>query len=120
MGDAVIPFIFQNIMVFCMIFWGLTVGGGFFYKKKDHTSKKQFYECGFKSLTDSNINININFTLLCIFLVLYDVEFTLLFPILFNLSLITMYQCIILYFFIFFIIISLYYDYILNALNWQY
>lgn len=120
MGDAVIALILQNIIIFCAIFWALTIAGGFFYKKKDHTSKKQFYECGFKSLTDSNINININFTLLCVFLVLYDVEFTLLFPILFNLSIVTAYQFIILYIFIFCILLSLYYDWILNALNWQY
>lgn len=120
MGDVVVPLIFENIVVFLAIFWALTIGGGFFFKKKDHTSKKQFYECGFKSLTDSNINININFTLLCIFLVLYDVEFTLMFPVLFNLSITTVYQVIVLYIFIFLVFASLYYDWILNALNWQY
>lgn len=96
------------------------MGGGFFYKKKEHTSKKQFYECGFKSLTDSNVTININFTIMAIFLVLYDIEFTLMFPILFNLGIITLYQLFIFYIFIFFIFIALYYDWQLNALNWQY
>jgi len=120
MGDVVILLIIQNILIFCVIFWALTILGGFFYKKKDHTSKKQFYECGFKSLTDSTINININFTLVCIFLVLYDVEFTLLFPILFNLSLISFYQIIIFYIFISLIFGALYYDWLLNAMNWQY
>ena len=46
--------------------------------------KKQFYECGFKSISDINIQINLNFVMLCIFLILYDIEFTFLFPILFK------------------------------------
>lgn len=46
--------------------------------------KKQYYECGFKVISDINIQINLNFILLCVFLILYDIEFTLLFPVLFN------------------------------------
>lgn len=54
--------------------------------KKNHIAKRQFYECGFKSLSELNVQINLNFTMLCVFLVLYDIEFTLLFPALFNFS----------------------------------
>lgn len=120
MGDILIPFIFSNIAVFCVIFWALTVGGGNFYKKKEHTAKKQFYECGFKSLTDSNVTININFTIMGIFLVLYDIEFTLMFPILFNLGLICFYQVIVFFIFILLVFFALYYDWQLGALTWQY
>jgi NADH-quinone oxidoreductase subunit A len=97
----------------------LTWAGEFFFTKKNHISKKQFYECGFKALSDVNLQINLNFFMLCIFLVLYDVEFLLLFPFLFCNSLADFYSLLIVIFFIFLIIVSLYYDLQVNSLNWQ-
>jgi NADH:ubiquinone oxidoreductase subunit 3 (subunit A) len=82
--------------------------------------KKQYYECGFKSISDINLQINLNFILLCVFLILYDIEFTLLFPALFNFSSITLIQYFIFLFFVILIILSLYYDIQMNALSWQY
>lgn len=120
MGDIVMLFFIQNIFVFSLIFWALTVIGGYFYKKKNHYMKKQFYECGFKAISDINIQINLNFTMLCVFLILYDIEFTLLFPVLFSYANIIFFQFTVYVIFIFLILLSLYYDIQVNALNWQY
>lgn len=93
-----------------MIFWLLTWLAERFSTRKHQKAKQQFYECGFKSISDLNIQINLNFSLVCVFLILYDVEFTFLFPLLFN------FQCVdavALYAFIWFIaliILSLVYD----------
>lgn len=119
MGDIILVYCLQNILIFSLIFWGLTWGGEFFFKKKNHLTKKQFYECGYKATSEMNIQININFTLVCIFLILYDVEFLFLYPVFFNMLSITMIQFFILIFFLFMIVLSLYYDWQLNALNWQ-
>jgi len=120
MGDIVLIFLFQNILIFVMIFWLLTWCGEYFYKVKNHSSKKQFYECGFKTISDLNIQININFAMLSIFLILYDVEFIFLFPFLFNLSLVGFFQIFIFFFFIILILASLFYDWLVNALSWQF
>ena len=120
MGDIVMLFFVQNIIVFSLIFWGLTVLGSYFYKKKNHKIKRNFYECGFKSTSDINFQINLNFIMICIFLVLYDIEFTFLFPMLFNFTSIFMFQYFFFILFIFLIVISLYYDILTNALSWQY
>lgn len=103
-----------------MIFWLLTWAGEFFYKKKNHQSKRAFYECGFKSTTDVNIQINFNFSMVCVFLILYDIEFTLLIPAFFNLYYMYSYQLMFILMFILLIILSLVYDWQMNALNWQY
>ena len=79
--------------------------------------KKQFYECGFKVISDINLQINLNFAMLCIFLILYDIEFTFLFPILFSYSNVLMFQFIMYVIFILLILLSLYYDMQSNALN---
>lgn len=120
MGDIVMLFFIQNIVIFSIIFWGLTVLGSFFYKKKNHKTKRNFYECGFKSTSDLNFQINLNFIMVCIFLILYDIEFTFLFPILFSFSNILFYHFFIYVIFVLLIIASLYYDIQTNALNWQY
>ena len=119
-GDIVLLYLFQNILVFVMIFWLLTWGGEYFYKVKNHAAKKQFYECGFKTISDLNIQININFAMLCIFLILYDVEFIFLFPFLFNVGVVGFFQVLIFFIFIILILMSLFYDWQTNALSWQF
>ena len=106
----VIFFFLKNIFVFSLIFWILLYLCSFFYKIKNQNSKRHFCECGFKSLSDINIQINVNFTMLCIFLILYDIEFTLLFPILFNVCYVSFIQYMVFICFILLIVVSLYYD----------
>ena len=94
--------------------------GEFYYKKKNQATKRNFYECGFKSTSDVNIQINFNFSMICVFLILYDIEFTLLIPIFFNIYYTLYYQFFLIIVFITLIILSLIYDWQMNALNWQY
>lgn len=119
MGDAVLFFFIKNLLFFSILFWVLLLVGSYFYKIKNQASKRHFCECGFKSLSDINIQININFAMLCVFLVLYDVEFTIIFPILFNMWYVCALQLIVLLVFILFVVVSLFYDWQMNALSWQ-
>jgi NADH-quinone oxidoreductase subunit A len=120
LGDVLILFLIQNIIIFAFIFWFLTFAGEFFFKKKNHITKKNFYECGFKTNSDINIQINFNFCLIAAFLILYDIEFILLVPVFFNIMYINLFQLIIVILFISLILISLIYDWKLNALNWYF
>lgn len=120
MGNYIIVFFIQNVIIFSLIFWLLTFLAEAFYSKKNQFSKKQFYECGFKSITDLNLQINLNFSLIAIFLILYDVEFTFLFPILFNFSFACAISFILFLIFFMFLILCLIFDFQLNSLNWYY
>ncbi len=115
----VILFFLKNVLVFSLIFWALLLLSSYFYKIKNQASKRHFCECGFKSLSDINIQININFVMLCIFLILYDIEFTLLFPILFNIWNAGLLEYTYLMLFVLLIIASLFYDWQTNSLSWQ-
>lgn len=110
MGSAIIIFLVHNVVVFCMIFWLLTWLAEWFFNKKEQIAKKQFYECGFKSISDVNIQVNLNFSLVCVFLILYDVEFMFLFPALFNFFTMSALSFYLFLFFIAFVVISLLYD----------
>ncbi len=120
MGSYIIIFFIQNVLIFSLIFWLLTFLSEAFYSKKNQFSKKQFYECGFKSITDLNLQINLNFSLIAIFLILYDVEFTFLFPFLFNFSFLSSTAIIFFFFFILLLLLCLIFDLQLNSLSWYY
>ena len=119
MGDIVLIYLLQNILLFGIIFWVLTWVAEYFYSKKNHLTKKQFYECGFKSNIELNIQVNINFPMLCVFLILYDIEVTLLLPFLFNVSNVALIEYFYFLFFTILIVLSLIYDWQYNALSWQ-
>lgn len=91
-----------------------------FNKKKNHFFKKKYYECGFSSLSDINISININFLLIGVFLILYDIEFTFLFPFIINIDIVNVYSFMVFTTFYLLIIVSLLYDWQRDALDWQY
>ena len=94
-------FLIQNVLIFSIIFWLLTWGAEYFFTKKPQLTKKQFYECGFKSISELNIQVNYNFFMLAVFLILYDIEFTFLYPVLFNFSKITIIELLLVFFFFF-------------------
>jgi NADH:ubiquinone oxidoreductase subunit 3 (subunit A) len=110
MGSVIMMFFVQNVFLFCIIFWVITWLAEWFYSKKEQTAKKQFYECGFKSISDINIQLNLNFSLVCVFLILYDVEFTFLFPLLFNFSMLDNLSFYMFLFFVSLLILALVYD----------
>jgi NADH:ubiquinone oxidoreductase subunit 3 (subunit A) len=43
-------------------------------------TRRDFYECGFKPQTQKPVRISIQFLLICIFFLLYDIELVFLFP----------------------------------------
>jgi len=120
LGDIILFYFVQNIMLFSLIFWLLTWIAEYFFKKKIHLTKKQLYECGFRTLSELNIQSNLNFSMICVFLILYDIEFVFLFPLFFNFYYLNFLSLIIFIIFFIFIIYSLYYDYQFNTLNWQF
>lgn len=120
MGDIVVLFMLHNILIFGMIFWLLTWGAEFFFRKKKQLAARQFYECGFRTLSELNIQFNLNFSMLCVFLILYDVEFIFLYPLIFNYSFLSFLEFLLCYVFIGMIFVSLVYDMQANTLSWQY
>jgi len=104
-------------MVIGFVFWLLTDLTEFFFKKKNHFNKKLFYECGFRSISDIKLNININFQMPAIFLILYDIEFIFFICIALNIAHISaIVFCMFINFYAL-VIFSLYYDILFNAMN---
>ncbi len=97
----------------------MTVILKYFYSNKYFKNKYNYYECGFRSLTNIQIKYTINYILVILFLVIYDGEFLLLVPFALNINDSDFYSFLLIIFFIFWLIITLLIDNIYNTLEWQ-
>lgn len=83
-------------------------------------ARRDFFECGFKPQTQKPIKLPIQFMLICVFFLIYDIELVFIFPYVSGIVFGSFYDTalIVLFFFLFFV--SLAVDYEKHALYWQY
>ena len=85
-------FLFQlliNAFFFTFLFWILTFIAKFTYSNKFFNYKLNFYECGFKNMTNKTPAYELNFFLAILILLIYDGEFLILVPLALNSSVIS-------------------------------
>jgi NADH:ubiquinone oxidoreductase subunit 3 (subunit A) len=83
-------------------------------------SRKDFYECGFRPQLQKPIKLSIQFLMICIFFLLYDIELLFIFPFVSGISFFGFFDFFIFWLFILFFIISMLIDYDRHVLFWQY
>ena len=79
-------------------------------------SRRDFYECGFRPQTQKPIRLPIQFLLICVFFLLYDIELVFLFPYVSGVTFSGFYDFILLLFFFLLFLLSLIVDYERHAL----
>lgn len=82
-------------------------------------SRRDFYECGFKPQKQKPIQLPIQFLLICVFFLLYDIELVFLFPFVSGAIYLGLYDSILLFLFFIIFLLSLVIDYEKHALYWQ-
>ena len=83
-------------------------------------SRRDYYECGFRPQTQRPIQLSIQFLLICVFFLLYDIELIFLFPYVSGILFIGSFDFALIFFFFMLLLISLIFDYNRHALYWQY
>jgi NADH:ubiquinone oxidoreductase subunit 3 (subunit A) len=83
-------------------------------------SRRDFYECGFRPQTQKTIELPIQFLLICVFFLLYDIELVYLFPIVSSSTFLGGHDSFLLGLFFLLFVISLHIDFNRHALAWQY
>lgn len=83
-------------------------------------SRRDFYECGFRPTSQKPIRVPIQFLLICIFFLLYDIELVFLFPFVSAATFIGLYDLLLIVFFFTMLLVSLVIDFNRHALLWQY
>lgn len=83
-------------------------------------ARRDFYECGFRPATQKPIRVPIQFLLICIFFLLYDIELVFLFPLISASTFFGIFDLALLVLFFALFLISLIFDFNRHALVWQY
>lgn len=83
-------------------------------------ARRDFYECGFRPSSQKPIRVPIQFLLICIFFLLYDIELVFLFPLVSAITFLGFYDLLLVIFFFGALLISLIIDFNRHALVWQY
>jgi NADH:ubiquinone oxidoreductase subunit 3 (subunit A) len=79
-------------------------------------SRRDFYECGFKPQTQKPIKVSIQFLIICVFFLLYDIELVFLFPFVSGITFLGLYDTLLLILFFTVLYVSLQIDYERHAL----
>jgi NADH:ubiquinone oxidoreductase subunit 3 (subunit A) len=79
-------------------------------------TRRDFYECGFKPQTQRPIKVSIQFLLICIFFLLYDIELVFLFPFVSGFTFTGLYDTLLIFLFFGVFLASLNVDYERHAL----
>ena len=83
-------------------------------------ARRDFYECGFRPTTQKTIRLPIQFLLICVFFLLYDIELIFLFPFSSGADFMGTRDLWLITFFFFVLYLSLIFDVNRHALEWQY
>ena len=119
MVGGLVGIVIINAVVFSFIFWVLTFLAKALYTNQYYNYKLNFYECGFKNLTTTRVNYNLNYILLILFLLVYDGEFLILIPVALNLSLLSVEVILAVSFFVVWLLVALFFDLAYSALDWN-
>lgn len=83
-------------------------------------SRRDFYECGFRPQTQKPVRLPIQFLLICVFFLMYDIELVFIFPYTSGVTFAGLYDSILIVYFFALFMLSLIVDYERHALYWQY
>lgn len=117
-GSGLIVF-FIGVSVLILFFYYITLlNAKLFARRGRNTLYREFYECGFKSIPDIRLNLDLQFSVLCFIFLIYDIEIVLIVPILVNIHSLPLISYIIVWIIIFILIISYYYEWEKYVLQW--
>lgn len=84
-GNISIFVIFLCILIFNLILYWFSICYSFFFSRGGkNILYRDFYECGFKAITDNKIALDIHFSIIGIIFLIYEMEVILFIPILLN------------------------------------
>jgi NADH-quinone oxidoreductase subunit A len=110
-GSVIILGIVVYNVINCFAFRDLLKSFGFL-----KIARRDFYECGFRPQTQKPIRMPIQFLLICVFFLLYDIELVFLFPYVSGIMFAGLYDFLLLVLFFVLFFLSLIVDYERHAL----
>nr|YP_010049533.1 NADH dehydrogenase subunit 3 [Strombidium cf. sulcatum]QPL15938.1 NADH dehydrogenase subunit 3 [Strombidium cf. sulcatum] len=123
MGDFEVFLAFMSVLVLGIIVYNVVLIMTYKNNLKRFgflkTNRRDYYECGFKPQQQKPIKISMQFLLICVFFLLYDIELIFLFPFVAGYTYSGLIDLLLIFFFVFVFFLSLLVDYERHALYWQ-
>nr|YP_010839094.1 NADH dehydrogenase subunit 3 [Pachycondyla annamita]WGF22859.1 NADH dehydrogenase subunit 3 [Pachycondyla annamita] len=93
----------------------------FFISKKmmKNREKNSVFECGFDPMSNTRIPFSIQFFLISLMFLIFDIEISLLIPLIFSMLIFNIYMMYSMYLFMIILLVSLYFEYSENMLEWK-
>lgn len=117
-GTTVIASIISMSVFGFILYWGSMIYSYMFSRQGRNINARDYYECGFKSVPDSKIVIDINFSIIGLIFLIYEMEIILLVPLLLNWYGIPIMALSLTSFFILILGLSYWYEWEKKAFNW--
>ncbi len=93
--------------ILIVVFFGLTVLYAYLFSRRNRSPLyREFYECGFRAIPDNRVGIDIQYGILALIFLIYDMEIILLVPILVNFVYLPLLSCVVSFFIIFILALS--------------
>lgn len=102
-----------------IIFFGITILYAYLFSRRSRSPMyREFYECGFKAIPDNRVGIDIQYSVLCLIFLIYDMEIIILVPVLVNFTHLPIISVLALFIIFFILICSYIYEWDKYALQW--
>ena len=119
MGSIGIISVIFSISIFSIILYGLSVLYSFFFSRTGKNNlQRDFYECGFRPITDNKVVLDIHFSIVGIIFLIYEMEVILFVPIFLNFYGISFSLYLVILFSLFLLGISYWYEWDRYGLSW--
>lgn len=119
MGSIGILSVFICISIFSIILYWFSILYSFFFSRWGKSVfYRDFYECGFRSINDNKVVLDIQFSIVGIIFLIYEMEIVLFVPIILNMYSISFYFLLIILLSLFILGISYWYEWDRYGLNW--
>ena len=119
MGSIGIISAFISISIFSFILYWFSILYSFFFSRWGKSVfYRDFYECGFRAVTDNKVVLDIHFSIIGIVFLIYEMEIILFVPILLNAYNISFFFSFVLLFSLFILGLSYWYEWERYGLNW--
>nr|ALO70598.1 NADH deshydrogenase subunit 3 [Gyrohypnus fracticornis] len=113
--------IYISLMIFIISMIMMMIASLISKKSFMDREKSSPFECGFDPKNSARLPFSLQFFLIAVIFLIFDVEITLLIPLIFSLKISNLINYISLYsFFILILLIGLYHEWNQGALNWKY
>lgn len=118
-GQSILLFTLGILILVLFLHWVTVLYGHFFARQGRNIMYRDFYECGFRMVPDTRFMLDLQFSILGIIFLVYDMEIVLVTPLLVNILQLPFFAPLLVCLIIFILALSYRFEWDHHTLNWS-